>query len=134
SGCHRYAGQAQAPTSQIAVSSESAHHVLGRLDECLADKRVAGLRDVHLRVALARLFSAWHQTEIGRNVAASGEAGWIFEREDVDQGGNRPHSVDLAEDGRFRIAPKHDLDLPVIFLNGPSQARDLVDSCGESRF
>src|SRR5437867_5191497 len=134
-GCRRYAGQAQAPTSQIAVSAESAHDVLASLDERLADKCVAGLRDVHLRVALARLLSTRHQPEVGRNVAARGETGWILNCEDVDQGGNRPYSVDLLQDRCFGVALEHGLDFPVISLDGRCQARALVnerrDSCVE---
>src|SRR5215472_316296 len=101
--------QVQAPSLQISIRSPPADDVVRSLHQQRPQVRVALLGDSQLRLALPRIAAPRPQAYITANIPALLESVLIFDSKYECQSDQRPDSLDLLQECRFRIILPGDL-------------------------
>ena len=111
-------GQLQSPSAQIGVFAEWTHDVLCPLYQHHAQIGVSLSGDMQLRFTLPGVPSAWLQSNVTACITTLSKTPRIFQRQDVCQRNQRPNTLDLLEQRRFRIALFGELlDLGIVLSN-----------------
>src|SRR5215216_3045098 len=107
---------------------------MGAAYQKLPEQSVASLGDAFLRIALARLVLARHETQISAHGATRPEPRRIFEGEHEGQGCERPYPVYLLQKLRLRVElARHALQLTVVLLDVSRHRGDSLEQGFEGR-
>jgi hypothetical protein len=107
-------GEAESPTSKIAVGPEGPEDILSRSDQQAPEHGVTALGDAELGGLCAGVALSRPKAEVSADAAAVLETCGVLQCEDVTKRGDRTDTSDLAESIGFGIAlPSQGFELAV---------------------
>jgi len=90
-------GEAESPTSEIAIGPEGSEDILGAAHEQATEHGVTAFGDAELGRSRPGVVLAGSYSQVSPDTSAVLEASGIFQREQVAEGGDRPDAGHLAE-------------------------------------